>query len=516
VAGESLSEWALTGLGPGTLVAGYRVESRIGAGGMAMVFRARDEKLGRTVALKILAPALAGDREFRERFDRESRAVAAVDHPHIIPVYAAGEADGVLYLAMRFISGGDLRSIVKREGPLPGDRAISLLSPIAAALDAAHRVGLLHRDVKPANILIDTSPDRPEHPYLSDFGLAKGATSATGLTGTGQFLGTPDYSAPEQISGKPARPQTDQYALACVAYATLTGTHPFGHDESMAVLWAHMYDPPPSLSVRRPDLPAAADSVLARALAKAPEDRYATCGEFTNALRDALIAATRADLGTGFTSSRWPATDVAGWSRRTDRGAQAPASHTQTVTQRPVAVSGPELSASPGLAAGSPRVPSIATATGPVPPGGIRHQLDDGAGAGADHKDGGHGRRQWPVVTAWVAALTLMVDGGLGLWLYSQSHTGSSADPATGPTVTRTVTVTTKPKVVRTVVTPVPGGAPKTIVTTVPAVTPTVTVTHTSTVTQSGSPGPTVTVTATSTVTATVTVTATPKTPATG
>jgi len=235
VAGESLSQWALTGLGPGTLVAGYRVESRIGAGGMAMVFRARDEKLGRTVALKILAPALAGDREFRERFDRESRAVAAVDHPHIIPVYAAGEADGVLYLAMRFISGGDLRSIVKREGPLPGDRAISLLSPIAAALDAAHRVGLLHRDVKPANILIDTSPDRPEHPYLSDFGLAKGATSATGLTGTGQFLGTPDYSAPEQISGKPVRPQTDQYALACVAYAILTGTHPFGHDESMAV-----------------------------------------------------------------------------------------------------------------------------------------------------------------------------------------------------------------------------------------------------------------------------------------
>ena len=514
MAGESRSKWALTGLAPGALVAGYRVESRIGAGGMAMVFRARDEKLGRTVALKILSPALAGDREFHERFDRESRAVAAVDHPHIIPVYAAGEADGVLYLAMRFISGGDLRSIVKREGPLPGDRAISLLSPIAAALDAAHRVGLLHRDVKPANILIDTSPDRPEHPYLSDFGLAKGGTSATGLTGTGQFLGTPDYSAPEQISGKPARPQTDQYALACVAYAILTGTHPFSHDESMAVLWAHMYDPPPSLSVRRPDLPAAADSVLARALAKAPEDRYPTCGEFTNALRDVLIAATRADLGAGFTSSRWPSTDAAGWSRRTDRGAQAPASHTQTVIPRPVAVSGPEPSASPGLAAGSPPVVPVATATGAVPPGGSRHQRDDGAGA--DREDGRHGRRQWPVVAAWVVVITLLVDGGLGLWLYNQSHTGSSAAPATGPTVTRTVTVTTKPKVVRTVVTPVPGGAPKTIVTTVPAVTPTVTVTHTSTVTQSGSPGPTVTVTATSTVTATVTVTATPKTPATG
>jgi beta-lactam-binding protein with PASTA domain len=294
LAGESLSGqsgWALTGLAPGALVAGYRVESRIGAGGMAMVLRARDEALGRTVALKILAPGHAGDAEFRERFVRESRAVAAVDHPHIIPVYAAGEADGVLYLAMRFVPGGDLHSVIKREGPLAGDRAVDLLTPIASALDAAHAAGLVHRDVKPANILVDAGPGRPEHPYLSDFGLAKGAAASAGLTGTGQFLGTPDYAAPEQISGQPARPQTDQYALACVAFTALTGSLPFAREESMAVLWAHVYDPPPSVTSYRRDLPGAVDGVLARALAKAPGERYASCAEFAGALRAALDAA---------------------------------------------------------------------------------------------------------------------------------------------------------------------------------------------------------------------------------
>jgi len=290
----------LGGLTPGSVLAGYRVEAQLGAGGMAVVFRARDEALGRTVALKVLAPALAGDAEFRERFIRESRAAAAVDHPHIIPVYAAGEADGVLHIAMRFVSGGDLRSIYRREGPLPGERAAFLLSPVASALDAAHAAGLVHRDVKPANILVDMSPGRPEHPYLSDFGLAKGTASATGMTGTGQFFGTPDFSAPEQISGKAVCPQTDQYALACVAFTILTGSLPFARQESMAVLWAHMYDPPPSVATRRPDLPAAVDWALARAMAKAPQDRYGSCGEFVDALRGALGVASYIHATPGF------------------------------------------------------------------------------------------------------------------------------------------------------------------------------------------------------------------------
>src|SRR3984885_8347642 len=289
MAGETPAEarWMVTGLAAGSVIAGYRVESRIGVGGMAMVFRARDESLGRTVALKVLAPALADDAAFRERFIRESRAAAVVDHPHIIPVYGAGEFEGVLYIAMRFVAGGDLRALLKREGPLPPSRAAFLLSPLASALDAGHAAGLVLRDFKPANVLIDTSPGRPDHLYLSDFGLAKGSAS-TGLTGTGQFLGTLEYCAPEQIGGKPARPQTDQYALGCVAYTMFTGTVPFPRDEVTAVLWAHMSEPPPPVTALRPDLPPALDAVLGRAMAKSPEERYPTCAEFADAVRAAL------------------------------------------------------------------------------------------------------------------------------------------------------------------------------------------------------------------------------------
>lgn len=283
-----MAGWVLAGLTPGSVLAGYRLEETIGAGGMAVVFRARDERLGRVVALKVLAPGLARDGEFRERFIRESRAAAAVEHPHIIPVYGAGEDSGVLYLAMRLVPGGDLRSVLDREGPLPPGRAMSLLSPVAAALDKAHACGLVHRDVKPANILLDTSPGQPGHPYLSDFGLAKGTVPAASLTGTGQFLGTAGYAAPEQISGGPAHPQTDQYALACVAFTMLAGVPPFSGNEHMAVLWAHMSAPPPPVTAHRRDLPAAVDEVLARALAKNPADRYASCGDFAGALSAAL------------------------------------------------------------------------------------------------------------------------------------------------------------------------------------------------------------------------------------
>jgi serine/threonine-protein kinase len=327
--------WAVAGLGPGSLIAGYRVEARIGSGGMAMVLRARDEALGRTVALKILAPALAEEAGFRERFVRESRAVAAVDHPHIIPVYAAGEANGVLYLAMRYVSGGDLRTVAQQEGPLRGDRAVTLLSPVASALDAAHRAGLVHRDVKPANILVDSGPDRPEHPYLSDFGLAKGSASSTGLTGTGQYLGTPDYSAPEQISGKPTGPGTDQYALGCVAYTILTGRLPFPRDESMAVLWAHMYDRPPRVTDQRPDLPPQVDQVLARALAKHPEERYMTCGEFIGALRAAFTVSARTVPREGLASFGASATAAATWQGRPSEVTQAPARSHHRVTSSP-------------------------------------------------------------------------------------------------------------------------------------------------------------------------------------
>jgi serine/threonine protein kinase len=188
--------------GPGSQVAGYLLEQQIGAGGMAVVYRARDVRLGRLVALKVMAPAMAGDEEFRLRFVREARAAAAVDDPHIIPVYAAGNESGILFIAMRFVGGGDLRSLLRRQGPLSPHRVMSAISPVASALDAAHAAGLVHRDVKPANILVDARPGRPDHVYLSDFGVSKGAVSSASLTGAGQFLGTPAYSAPEQIQGR--------------------------------------------------------------------------------------------------------------------------------------------------------------------------------------------------------------------------------------------------------------------------------------------------------------------------
>jgi Protein kinase domain/FHA domain len=286
VAGDSPAQLGglPTGLVAGSRVAGYVLEKLVGVGGMAAVFRARDERLGRVVALKLLT----GDEGVQRRFTREARAVAAVDHPHIIPIYEAGQAGGVLFIAMRFVAGDDLRVVVGREGGLRPRRAAAFISPVASALDAAHAAGLVHRDVKPANMLVDVGPGRPEHVYLSDFGLARGVSSLGGLTRPGQFLGTPDYSAPEQVSGRPVDGRADQYALACVAYTLLTGSVLFKREEPMAVLYAHLAAPPPRVTAARPDLPRALDEVLARALAKAPEERYGSCGAFADALREAL------------------------------------------------------------------------------------------------------------------------------------------------------------------------------------------------------------------------------------
>jgi serine/threonine-protein kinase len=275
-----------SGFGTGSLVAGYRIESQIGAGGMAVVFRARDERLGRSIALKVMAPEWTEDEEFRRRFVAESRAAARVDDPHVIPVYEAGAAGGVLFIAMRLVTGTDLRGVLRREGVLPPGRALELLSPVAAALDAAHAAGLVHRDVKPGNILVDERPGRPDHVYLADFGLSKGATAGVSLTGVGNYLGTPTYSAPEQVQGHDVDGRADQYALACVAFELLTGRAPYQRDLPMAVLLAHVSEPPPSLAARRPGMPVMADRVLARALAKRPEQRYASCRDFTDTLRE--------------------------------------------------------------------------------------------------------------------------------------------------------------------------------------------------------------------------------------
>jgi serine/threonine protein kinase len=308
--GDAFQADAIGGFGALSRIAGYRLEQRIGSGGMAVVFRARDERLGRLVALKILAPGLAADDAFRQRFVRESRAAAAVDDPHIIPVFEAGEAEGVLFIAMRYVPGGDVRSLVRREGLLPPARVAAIISPVASALDAAHRAGLVHRDVKPANMLVDTAPGRPDHVYLADFGLSKGQLSSVTLTGTGMSMGTPAYMAPEQIEGRPVDGRTDQYALACAAYELLTGVPPFVRDQEMAVIYAHLSVPPPPATSRRPDLPLSVNGVLARALAKAPDDRYASCREFADELRRALGFAPY-DYDPGLTGGSHPRTQMA-------------------------------------------------------------------------------------------------------------------------------------------------------------------------------------------------------------
>jgi WD40 repeat protein len=301
-------------LDEGARIAGYLIQEKIGRGGMAVVFRAYDERLDRTVALKILEPSLAADEAFRQRFIRESRAAAAVDDPHIIPVFEAGEADGVLFIAMRYVPGGDVLELAGEDGRLPAGRAAEITAQAASALDAAHARGLVHRDVKPANMLVDPGDeagDRQDHVYLSDFGLSKWSLQNTGLTDTGMFLGTVDFSAPEQIEGKQVDGRADQYSLACAAFQLLTGAAPFHRPEAMAALYAHVSEPPPALTDKRPDLPKATDAVFARALAKTPAERYPTCREFAAALRGALgLGGT---TGTGYQQPpvQHPVTQVA-------------------------------------------------------------------------------------------------------------------------------------------------------------------------------------------------------------
>ena len=261
----------------GTTFAGYRIEAEVGRGGMGVVYRALDTRLDRPVALKLIAPELAEDPGFRERFLRESRLAAAIDHGNVLPIYEAGEQDGQLFLAMRFVKGSDLKALLRLQKTLPVEQALTVLARVADALDAAHARGLVHRDVKPANVLLDERG----HPYLSDFGLTKEAGGTS--TQTGHIVGTLDYLAPEQIRGEEVDGRTDEYALACLLYECLAGTAPFSRPTEAEVLWAHMQEDPPALEGYD-----SLDSVLATGLAKDKTDRYGTCGELLAAAHSAL------------------------------------------------------------------------------------------------------------------------------------------------------------------------------------------------------------------------------------
>ena len=266
----------------GTELAGYRIDELVGRGGMGVVYRAEHLHLQRTVALKLLVPELSHGEGFRKRFVREARTAAAIQHPNVVTVFDAGEADGLLYIAMQYVDGTDLAALLERDGALDLERTLSIVTDVGAGLDAAHELDIVHRDVKPGNILL--GGDRA---YLADFGLMRAMSASAPLT-QGEVVGTVDYIAPEQIEGGAIDGRADVYALGCVLYHCLTGAVPYEKDSQIAVIYAHLQEQPTPPALKRPGLPAALDEVLATALAKRPQDRFASGGELVAALRTAL------------------------------------------------------------------------------------------------------------------------------------------------------------------------------------------------------------------------------------
>lgn len=273
----------------GSEFAGCRIEREVGRGGMGVIYRGTELRLGRPVALKLIAGDRAADPDFRARFEREARLTASIDHPNVIPVYAAGEEDGLLYLVMRYVDGTDLRHLLREHGPLPPRRVDALIAQVAAALDAAHAAGLVHRDVKPANVLLAAGA-RGEHAYLTDFGVVRLVDGETRVTDSGEFVGTVDFMAPEHLRGEGTDARSDVYALGCVLHAALTGTPPFRRDTVPATITAHLQERPPRPS-ETSGVPAAMDDVVARALAKDPADRFASAGDLARAVHAAIVDA---------------------------------------------------------------------------------------------------------------------------------------------------------------------------------------------------------------------------------
>ena len=393
VPGEMRAELVL-----GDELAGYRVESCLARGGMAIVYRARDVALGRPVALKLIAPELAMNEKFRLRFMRESLLAAAIDHPNIIPIYRAGEEDGRLYIAMRFVDGEDLGAVLGREGALPIDQLLPLFTQIASALDAAHTAGLVHRDVKPGNVLLTGHAGdlSTRHVYLTDFGLTKRSASLTGLTTVGRFLGTIQYVAPEQITGGTVGGTADVYSLGCMLYQALTGELPFPAEHDAAMLWAHMTGPIPSVSGRRPDLPPAVDDVLARAMAKKPTDRPPTCLFLMADLRAALAGRAPAHGSVRV--------------EQADPGDAGPEPHAAPSTDLHRA---PTDQAAPAVAALAPPPAQTGPPTGPPPP----------------PRETSSTRRRRLVIGTLVVTILVIVFGGAGIWhVIANRHILRTAD----------------------------------------------------------------------------------------
>jgi streptogramin lyase len=275
-------------LQPGAVFAGHRIEGLAGRGGMGVVYKATHIALDHVVALKVISPELAGDSRFRRRFEEESRIAVSIRHPNVVAIHHAGEEDGLLFVTMDLIDGVDLRGLLHAHGQIDPGHAASVISEVASALDAAHARGLVHRDIKPGNILIEGEGDS-ERVYLTDFGLARLVEATTGVTATGAFVGTLDYVAPEQIRGERVDARADVYALGCVMFELLTGHTPFAaRDDKVAKMYAHLQEEPPRPSLLRPELPRELDLVVGRALAKDPDKRYPSAGDFARAATAAV------------------------------------------------------------------------------------------------------------------------------------------------------------------------------------------------------------------------------------
>jgi serine/threonine protein kinase len=280
-------EHGWTELSDGDEFAGYRIERRLGRGGMGILYLAVEPGLERRVALKLIAPEAAADEVFARRFREESKIAASIEHPNVVPIYAAGEEDGIPYIAMRYVAGSDLGRRISREGRLDPEQAVALIAQIGNGLDAIHAAGLIHRDVKPANVLL-SGEEGAEHAYITDFGVARNVSTQSGLTQTGRFVGTLDYVAPEQISGEPIDARVDVYALGCLLFKLLTGEVPYPREGEAARLYAHLNDPPPAPSLYVPALPMALDDVVIRAMSKLPGDRFPSAGDLGRAAQAAL------------------------------------------------------------------------------------------------------------------------------------------------------------------------------------------------------------------------------------
>lgn len=276
-------------LAAGTEFGGFRIERTLGHGGMGIVYLARELRLDRLVALKVIRPELAGEESFRARFRSETLTAASVEHPRVVTIFGAGEREGLLYVSMRYVEGRDLGRLISADGPLAPDQATALITQLADGLDAVHAGGLVHRDVKPANVIVERNrADAERAAFLTDFGLAKAMASTAGLTATGEVIGSVDYMAPEQIEGRRVDARTDVYALGCVLFHAVTGKVPFPERESSAKMWAHLNEPPPAAAGR------VLDPVIRRAMAKDPSRRFPSAGD----LGRAAVAATRGEAVT--------------------------------------------------------------------------------------------------------------------------------------------------------------------------------------------------------------------------